>query len=69
MKTEFELRGEYIELIKLLKVTGVCATGGQAKAAVEENSVRVDGTVETRKKCKIRKGQKIEYLENEIIVK
>ena len=27
----FEIKGEIIELIKLLKVTGLCSTGGMAK--------------------------------------
>jgi len=52
---------EYIELHDLLKVTGICSTGGAAKIAITEGLVTVDGTVEQRKRCKIRKGQTIEY--------
>jgi len=52
--------GDYIELIKLLKAAGICDTGGAAKIAVDEGYVKVDGLVESRKRCKIRKGQVVE---------
>lgn len=58
--SQVAIDGEYIELIKLLKVAGVCATGGAAKIAVAEGGVKVDGEPEGRKRCKIRKGQRVE---------
>lgn len=58
---KFPLKGEYIELIQLLKATGLCSTGGMAKMVVEDGLVKVDGAVETRKRCKIRQGQKVEF--------
>jgi ribosome-associated protein len=58
---KFELGNEYIELIKLLKVTGLCDSGGAAKVVVSEGQVKVDGVVELRKRCKIRKGQTVEF--------
>ncbi len=57
----FSLTDEFIELYKLLKVTGLCESGGMAKCAVSQSAVKVDGAVETRKACKIRKGQRVEY--------
>jgi ribosome-associated protein len=54
---EFRLTGEFIALNNLLKVTGVCASGGAGKALVATGTVRVDGAVELRKTCKIRAGQ------------
>lgn len=57
MKTEFSLRGDYIELVKLLKATSICESGGEAKQMVEEGLVRVDGEVESRKKRKITVGR------------
>ncbi len=51
----------YIELVKLLKATGVRSSGGLAKVAISEGQVRVDGLVELRKGRKIRRGQKVEY--------
>jgi ribosome-associated protein len=54
---EFELRGEYITLDALLKVTGLSHSGGGAKALVASGKVAVDGQSELRKTCKIRAGQ------------
>ncbi len=56
----FQLRGEFIELHKLLKVTGVCASGGESKALVESGAVQVDGQRELRKAGKIRAGQLVQ---------
>lgn len=60
-KSSFAISTEFIELFKLLKVTGLCDTGGVAKCAVSQSEVKVDGQVETRKACKIRKGQQVEF--------
>jgi ribosome-associated protein len=54
---EFHLRGEFVELNQLLKLTGVCDSGGAGKALVAEGVVAVDGQVELRKTAKIRAGQ------------
>lgn len=58
----FELEGhEFIPLCDLLKAAGLCETGGQAKQEIAEGNVRVNGVVETRKRCKITKGQKVYF--------
>jgi len=57
----FTIRGEYIELAKLLKATGLCTTGGMAKRATAGGRVKVDNQEEVRKRCKIRKGQIVEF--------
>lgn len=54
---EFQLRGEFVALNDLLKLSGVCDSGGAGKALVAEGEVSVDGAVETRKTAKIRAGQ------------
>lgn len=59
METRFRITGDYIELIRLLKATGLCDSGGAAKIAVGEGRVRVDGVIELRKRCKIRRGQRV----------
>lgn len=69
MDTEFRLENEYIELTKLLKVTGLCSSGGMAKVVVSEGRVRVDGVVELRKRCKVRKGQTVTFAGDTIAVK
>jgi len=58
----FELqKHEYIELNNLLKITGLCASGGLAKLLIADGLVTVDGQVELRKRCKIRPGQVVEF--------
>lgn len=54
---EFELIGDYVELNQLLKLAGVCQSGGAGKQRVAAGEVFVDGQVELRKTCKIRVGQ------------
>ena len=54
---EFRLVGEFVELNQLLKLTGVCDSGGAGKMLVAAGGVSVDGNVELRKTCKIRAGQ------------
>lgn len=54
---DFALETEFIELNQLLKVTGLCDSGGAGKVIVASGAVRVDGKTELRKTCKIRDGQ------------
>ena len=56
---EFELDRDHIELNQLLKLTGVCDSGGAGKALVASGAVSVDGVVELRKTCKIRAGSTV----------
>lgn len=56
---EFILDGEYVELNQLLKLVGVCDSGGAGKAIVASGEVTVDGRPELRKTCKIRAGQTV----------
>ncbi|MBV8502512.1 MAG: RNA-binding S4 domain-containing protein [Paucibacter sp.] len=57
MNMDFQLRGEYIELDKLLKATGLAQSGGRARVMITEGLVQVDGQLESRKTAKIRSGQ------------
>jgi ribosome-associated protein len=58
----FYLEGKnVIELHDLLKVMGLCDSGGMAKTAIAAGAVQVDGNVELRKRCKIRTGQQVEF--------
>lgn len=54
---EFSLNGDYVELNQLLKLAGVCDSGGAGKAIVASGEVAVDGRQELRKTCKVRAGQ------------
>jgi ribosome-associated protein len=55
----FELEGDFVELNQLLKLAGLCDSGGAGKALVASGAVLVDGSVELRKTCKIRAGQSV----------
>ena len=54
---EFTPTGEFIELHQLLKLVGLCDSGGAGKALVASGAVSVDGLQELRKTAKIRAGQ------------
>ena len=54
---DFPLDRDHVELNQLLKLVGVCDSGGAGKALVASGAVAVDGAVELRKTCKIRAGQ------------
>lgn len=56
---EFSLHGEYVELNQLLKLVGICDSGGAGKMLVASGVVSVDGKIELRKTCKIRAGQTV----------
>jgi ribosome-associated protein len=51
----------HIDLCDLLKVAGLCATGGEGKHLVAAGEVKVDGAVELRKRAKIRAGQIVDF--------
>ena len=64
----FDLDREFVELNQLLKLVGVCDSGGAGKALVASGAVRVDNAVELRKTCKIRAGQVVQVGDAQIRV-
>ena len=64
----FELDRGYVELNQLLKLTGLCDSGGQGKQIVASGAVYVDGQQELRKTCKIHAGQIVQLDDVEIHV-
>lgn len=65
---EFRLNREFVQLNQLLKLTGLCDSGGAGKALVAGGGVSVDGSVELRKTCKIRIGQVVSLGDVQITV-
>jgi ribosome-associated protein len=55
----FDLAGEFVELNQLLKLAGLCDSGGAGKNLVASGVVKVDGKKELRKTAKIRTGQTV----------
>ena len=56
----FGIHTEYIDLLQFLKATGIAATGGEAKAIVDEGLVTVNGEAESRRRRKLRPGDTLD---------
>ena len=66
---EFDLNGhEFVELNNLLKLTGICSSGGSAKMLIADGQVRVNGEVELRKRYKVRSGEIVEFAAQQVTV-
>jgi ribosome-associated protein len=59
----------YIKLDSFLKWQGLIQTGGQAKIAIQNGEVVVNGQVETRRGRKLVDGDKVTYQGKTLIVK
>ncbi len=58
-ETTFEITGEYIELIKLLKAVGMAEHGVAAKQMVSDGIVYLNNQKESRFRAKLRKADVI----------
>lgn len=56
-----KLRDEYIKLGQALKAAGLCETGVDAKYAIEDGLVKVNGNVEYQRGKKLRDGDVVTY--------
>lgn len=56
----FKIEGPYIELLALLKATGIAQTGGHAKFIVDDGDVIRNGETELRKRAKLIPGDVLE---------
>ena len=63
---EFKLEGEFIPMIQLLKATGLVQSGGEAQTVVEDGLVKYNGSVDYRKRLKVRQGDLIDLMGNQI---
>ena len=55
-----KINTEYIKLDAFLKFAGAAGTGGEAKLAVQEGEVKVNGQVCTMRGRKLRPGDRVE---------
>jgi ribosome-associated protein len=60
MVIEYELKDDYIELYKLLKLLDLVDSGAEAKLIIAEGYVLRNGVTETRKRAKIEAGETLE---------
>lgn len=58
---KIKLRDEFIKLGQALKVAGLCDSGVDAKFAIQDGHVKVNGEVELRRGKKLYDGDVIEY--------
>jgi ribosome-associated protein len=69
MTKEFALEGhEFIELNKLLKLTRMVASGGEANQVISNGDVIVNSNVELQKRKKLRPNDKITFNGTDIII-
>lgn len=66
---EFELKGDYIQLIQLLKVMGWCKSGGEASGLVDKGLVKVNNVVELRRRNKIKIGMIVIFDKHSVLIK
>lgn len=62
------LREEYIKLGQLLKATGLCESGVEAKDVITEGLVKVNGSIETRRGKKLYNGDIVNFEGKEVKV-
>ena len=68
-KMKFELKDDYIELFKLIKVMDLVDSGAQAKMLIEDGYVKRNGETELRKRAKIISGETVQVADAVIEVK
>ncbi len=66
---KFELKDDYIELFKLLKVMDLVDSGAHAKMLIADGYVKRNSEVELRKRAKIVSGDIIEIADTVVEVK
>ena len=62
------LRDDYIKLCQALKAAGLAESGVDAKYAIQDGLVKVNGKVETQRGKKLVAGDVVEFEENEIYI-
>lgn len=52
---------KYVELNTFVKLIGAATTGGESKRLIRSEVIKVNGTIETRNKCKLKAGDVVEF--------
>lgn len=69
MKVEkIKIDSDFIRLQDLLKLSGVCSTGGMAKVVIQNGEVLVNDELCTMRGKKMRQGDRARFEDIEIIV-
>ena len=56
-----------MKLDQFLKWHNIVSSGGEAKTLIKSCKVKVNGEIETRRGRKLKKGDKVMFLKNELI--
>ncbi len=51
-----------------MKLTGMVDTGGQAKVVIQAGEVRLNGSIETRRKKKLKTGDQVTFQGQTLVV-
>ena len=62
------IKDEFIKLVQALKLAGVVEDGVEAKYAIQDGLVQVNGEVDTRRGRKVYEGDVITFENQEIVV-
>ena len=63
-----KLRDDFIKLGQALKAAGLCESGVDAKFAIQDGLVKVNGDVETRRGRKLYEGDEVSFEGKTIII-
>jgi ribosome-associated protein len=58
----FTIQDDYIQLDQLLKVCKIAENGSHAHQLVDDGVVNLNGSIETRRRAKVRKGDIVKVL-------
>jgi ribosome-associated protein len=63
-----KIKGEYIQLNQLLKLMAWVNDGAMANDVIDNGLVKVDGSIETRRRNKIKPGMTVEYNKQKVLI-
>ena len=64
-----KINTETIELSQALKRADLVQSGGEAKYFIQNGEVTLNGEIETRRGKKVRAGDRIQFMQHDILVK
>ena len=59
---------DFIKLGQAMKKAGIVSSGVEAKIYINDGEVKVNGEIETRRGRKLRKGDKIDFQDETVVI-
>jgi ribosome-associated protein len=66
---DFRVEGEVIRLGQFLKLAGLLDSGANAKEAIVDGAVHVNGAVERRRGCQLKEGDLVTFQKRSVRVR